>query len=102
MSIGVEIVNQPALIFLDEPTSGLDSNSAYHVLKIAHELAVLGHTVVMTIHQPSTRMYHMMSQWAFSLMILERGKLCYFDSVSESAEFFLNTACQFRFWIKRP
>jgi ABC-type multidrug transport system ATPase subunit len=31
LTIGVEIINLPDLIFLDEPTTGLDSNVAFEV-----------------------------------------------------------------------
>jgi ABC-type multidrug transport system ATPase subunit len=31
LTIGVEIINLPDLIFLDEPTTGLDSNISYEV-----------------------------------------------------------------------
>lgn len=33
LTIGVEIINLPDLIFLDEPTTGLDSNISYEVNK---------------------------------------------------------------------
>jgi ABC-type multidrug transport system ATPase subunit len=36
LTIGVEIINLPDLIFLDEPTTGLDSNVALEVTKGNH------------------------------------------------------------------
>ncbi|ETO26592.1 abc transporter family protein, partial [Reticulomyxa filosa] len=51
VAIGAELVTQPALLFLDEVTSGLDATSAYAVMNVAHKLAELNHTVIMTIHQ---------------------------------------------------
>jgi ABC-type multidrug transport system ATPase subunit len=33
-SIGVELINDPSLIFLDEPTTGLDSYTATEVMKV--------------------------------------------------------------------
>lgn len=34
VSIGIDIIHDPLLLFLDEPTSGLDSTSAYMVVRI--------------------------------------------------------------------
>jgi len=28
LSVGIEIISEPVVLFLDEPTSGLDANSA--------------------------------------------------------------------------
>lgn len=55
MSIGVDIIHGPSLLFLDEPTSGLDSTSAHSVIEKVHDIARSGSTVILTIHQPSSR-----------------------------------------------
>ena len=51
VSIGVELITQPSILFLDEPTSGLDSYAAYSVINNLKDLARLGCTVISTIHQ---------------------------------------------------
>ena len=51
LSIAIELVTQPPLLFLDEVTSGLDATSAFQLLKLISKLARLGHSIVMTIHQ---------------------------------------------------
>jgi ABC-type multidrug transport system ATPase subunit len=54
LSLAVELVKKPSILIIDEPTSGLDSASAYGVM---HNLTLLcknGHTIVTTIHQPSS------------------------------------------------
>ncbi|KAK9996655.1 hypothetical protein SO802_021341 [Lithocarpus litseifolius] len=53
VSIGVDIIHKPSLMFLDEPTSGLDSTSAFSVVEKVKDIAKGGSIVLMTIHQPS-------------------------------------------------
>eukprot|EP00842_Homolaphlyctis_polyrhiza_P003077 jgi/Hompol1/3770/HPOL_006734-RA len=55
VSIGIELVTNPHLLFLDEPTSGLDAFNAFNVIKTIKDLAVAQNKIVlMTIHQPRT------------------------------------------------
>ncbi|KAI3777226.1 hypothetical protein L1987_47024 [Smallanthus sonchifolius] len=73
VSIGVDIIHGPPLLFLDEPTSGLDSTSAQSVIEKVHNIARAGSTVVLTIHQPSSRIQLLLDH----LIILARGQLMY-------------------------
>jgi len=53
VSIAMELVAQPLLLFADEPTSGLDSTTSHDVVRCLNEAAArLGMTVVAVIHQP--------------------------------------------------
>lgn len=53
VSIGMELVSKPSLLFLDEPTSGLDSTTSHEVVKIVTSLAKeTSCTSVAVIHQP--------------------------------------------------
>ncbi|CAL1128766.1 unnamed protein product [Cladocopium goreaui] len=53
VSIGMELVAQPLLLFADEPTSGLDSTTSHEVVRCLNGAAArLGSTVVAVIHQP--------------------------------------------------
>ncbi|KAF3952048.1 hypothetical protein CMV_022362 [Castanea mollissima] len=58
VSIGNEIIINPSLLFLDEPTSGLDSTTAMRTVQLLQDIAEAGKTVVTTIHQPSSRLFH--------------------------------------------
>ncbi|KAF2283854.1 hypothetical protein GH714_016539 [Hevea brasiliensis] len=73
VSIGVDIIHGPSLLFLDEPTSGLDSTSAHSVIEKVHNIARSGSTVILTIHQPSSRIQLLLDH----LIILARGQLMY-------------------------
>ena len=50
---------QPGVLFLDEPTSGLDSFAAFSVVRNLRDLSQAGCTIVCTIHQPSSEVFHM-------------------------------------------
>jgi ATP-binding cassette, subfamily G (WHITE), member 1 len=90
LSIGLELLDDPKVIFLDEPTSGLDHVSATQCIKLLKKLATEGHTVVCTIHQPSSLILKMFDHlYAMSegfciyqgsneqlVPFLQRNKLC--------------------------
>ncbi|XP_062119466.1 ABC transporter G family member STR2-like [Humulus lupulus] len=73
VSIGVDIIHGPSLLFLDEPTSGLDSTSAHSVIEKVHDIARSGSTVILTIHQPSSRIVLLLDH----LIVLARGQLMF-------------------------
>ena len=45
VSVGMELVKEPALLFLDEPTSGLDSEMAVSVMELLVAMARKNRTV---------------------------------------------------------
>ncbi|KAJ0976467.1 hypothetical protein J5N97_018432 [Dioscorea zingiberensis] len=53
LTIAVELVANPSILFMDEPTSGLDARAAAIVMRAVKNVAETGRTVVCTIHQPS-------------------------------------------------
>ncbi|XP_057472440.1 LOW QUALITY PROTEIN: ABC transporter G family member STR-like [Actinidia eriantha] len=76
VSIGIDIIHKPSLLFLDEPTSGLDSTSAFSVVEKVKDIAQTGSIVLMTIHQPSFRIQMLLDR----ITILARGRLMYLGS----------------------
>jgi len=50
VSIGVELITDPLVIFCDEPTSGLDTFTAEIVVKILRNESRKGKIVMATIH----------------------------------------------------
>ncbi|XP_030541231.1 ABC transporter G family member STR-like [Rhodamnia argentea] len=73
VSIGIDIIHKPSMLFLDEPTSGLDSSSAYSVVEKVKDIARGGSIVLMTIHQPSYRIQLLLDH----ITVLARGRLIY-------------------------
>ncbi|KAL6524648.1 ABC transporter G member 11 [Orobanche hederae] len=84
VSIAVEILMRPRLLFLDEPTSGLDSASAFFVTQTLRGLSRDGRTVIASIHQPSSEVFELFDR----LYLLSGGKTVYFGQASEAYEFF--------------
>lgn len=53
LTIAVELVANPSIIFMDEPTTGLDARAAAIVMRAVKNIVETGRTIVCTIHQPS-------------------------------------------------
>ena len=59
VSVALQLVTSPKVIFLDEPTSGLDADNALRLCQALRHMAdTSGVAVVMTIHQPSDEIFH--------------------------------------------
>ncbi|GMP48038.1 hypothetical protein CsSME_00015535 [Camellia sinensis var. sinensis] len=85
VSIAHEMLINPSLLILDEPTSGLDSTAAYRLVERMGEMAEKGRrTVVMSVHQPSSRVYRMFE----SVLVLSEGRCIYFGKGSEAMTYF--------------
>uniref|UniRef100_A0A0E0MLP9 ABC transporter domain-containing protein n=1 Tax=Oryza punctata TaxID=4537 RepID=A0A0E0MLP9_ORYPU len=85
MSICIEMLTRPRLLFLDEPTSGLDSAASYHVMShITRVAAREGMTVVAAVHQPSGDVFELFH----GLCLLAYGRMVFFGTVSNATEFF--------------
>ncbi|KAJ1695778.1 hypothetical protein LUZ63_012476 [Rhynchospora breviuscula] len=84
VSIGQELLINPSLLFLDEPTSGLDSTTAGKIVSTLLNLTKGGRTVVMSIHQPSSRMFYMFHK----VLLLSDGHPIYFGKGSSAMEYF--------------
>ncbi|GMH09638.1 hypothetical protein Nepgr_011479 [Nepenthes gracilis] len=84
VSMGQEVLINPSLLLLDEPTSGLDSTTALRIMTTVKRLANGGRTVVTTIHQPSSRLYHMFDK----LILLSEGCPIYYGPASAALEYF--------------
>ena len=73
VSVASELVVRPPLLLLDEPTSGLDATSAQALIKTLKDLASMGHSVAVVIHQPRTAIYSMFD----NLLLLSKGQTIY-------------------------
>nr|CAD59576.1 PDR-like ABC transporter [Oryza sativa Japonica Group] len=69
LTIAVELVASPSIIFMDEPTTGLDARAAAIVMRTVRKTVDTGRTVVCTIHQPSIEIFESFDE----LLLMKRG-----------------------------
>ncbi|CAM8980801.1 unnamed protein product [Rhodiola kirilowii] len=69
ITIAVELVANPSIVFMDEPTSGLDARAAAIVMRTVRNTVDTGRTVVCTIHQPSIDIFEAFDE----LLLMKRG-----------------------------
>ncbi|KAI9224519.1 P-loop containing nucleoside triphosphate hydrolase protein [Blastocladiella britannica] len=87
VAMGMDLISNPSVVFLDEPTSGLDTYTAYAVVKLLKELAASGRTVIATLHQPSSEIFHMIDE----LCIMSAGCIMYSGPAEVSVDYFART-----------
>ncbi|XP_056693043.1 pleiotropic drug resistance protein 1 isoform X2 [Spinacia oleracea] len=69
LTIAVELVANPSILFMDEPTSGLDARAAAIVMRVVRNTVNTGRTVICTIHQPSIDIFESFDE----LFLLKQG-----------------------------
>nr|DAD44607.1 TPA_asm: hypothetical protein HUJ06_002837 [Nelumbo nucifera] len=72
LTIAVDLVANPSIIFMDEPTSGLDARAAAIVMRTVRNTdgsLIPSRTVVCTIHQPSIDIFEAFDE----LLLMKRG-----------------------------
>jgi ATP-binding cassette, subfamily G (WHITE), member 1 len=85
LSIAVELVDDPKILFLDEPTTGLDSSSSTQCIRLLKKLADEGRTIVCTIHTPSALLFDLFDE----IYAIAEGS-CIYQGSSKNLVPFLN------------
>jgi ABC-type multidrug transport system ATPase subunit/pSer/pThr/pTyr-binding forkhead associated (FHA) protein len=82
VSLGIELLSKPALLFVDEPTAGQDPRTEMKMMQLFREIASRGSTVIINTHLLGS----------FSLLdkvaVLVRGKLAYYGGSQEMLPYF--------------
>ncbi|XAR69347.1 Xenobiotic-transporting ATPase [Bertholletia excelsa] len=87
LTVAVELVTNPSIIFMDEPTSGLDARAAAIVMRTVRNTVDTGRTVVCTIHQPSIDIFDAFDE----LLLLKRGgEEIYFGPLGRHSLYLIN------------
>ncbi|EFA77855.1 ABC transporter G family protein [Heterostelium album PN500] len=84
VTIAIELLTGPSVLFLDEPTSGLDASTSYSVIKAIRKLANSGRTVICTIHQPRLNIYELFDK----LLLLGEGATIYNGDARTAVNYF--------------
>jgi len=84
LSIAIELLHEPKCLFLDEPTTGLDSYQALNVMEKLRALASEGCTVVVSIHQPRSSIFALLS----AVYLLAGGSPVFFGPTDEATSYF--------------
>ncbi|MBA0605078.1 hypothetical protein Godav_017690 [Gossypium davidsonii] len=69
LTIAVELVSNPSIIFMDEPTSCLDARAAAVVMRVVKNIVNTRRTIVCTIHQPSIDIFEAFDE----IILMKRG-----------------------------
>jgi ABC-type multidrug transport system ATPase subunit/pSer/pThr/pTyr-binding forkhead associated (FHA) protein len=82
VSLGIELLSKPALLFVDEPTAGQDPRTEMKMMQLFREIANRGATVIINTHLLGS----------FSLLdkvaVLVRGKMAYFGASQDMLPYF--------------
>ncbi|KAJ3288942.1 hypothetical protein HDU79_004433 [Rhizoclosmatium sp. JEL0117] len=85
VSVGVQLLMNPSVIFLDEPTTGLD---AFNARSLVETLVSLAHktnrTIVLSIHQPRSDIFSYFDEIA---LLARGGRLAFCGSPRGSVRF---------------
>ncbi|TGZ83724.1 hypothetical protein EX30DRAFT_89937 [Ascodesmis nigricans] len=84
VSIGVQLLVNPSVVFLDEPTTGLDATSAHQLARTLKNLAMKGRTVITTLHQPRSEIWGLFDR----IIILAKGHAVYSGKTSKVMGYF--------------
>lgn len=89
LSVALEMVSNPSILFLDEPTSGLDTLDSEDLMQVVKLATLRGNcpimSVVCTIHQPSDRIFSLFDN---VMVIGKHGHQVYFGPVSQCVAHF--------------
>ncbi len=85
LSVAIELLAKPKLLFLDEPTSGLDSSTSLSICRALKHIAQSGEcTVVCTIHQPQQKIFELFD----NLILMKLGSIVYQGAAQKSLGYF--------------
>ncbi|KAF9467409.1 P-loop containing nucleoside triphosphate hydrolase protein [Collybia nuda] len=84
VSLGVQMLGNPSVLFCDEPTTGLDATSAYQLMSMLKSLASKGRAIICTIHQPRHDIFFLFDH----ILLLSQGRAVYSGPTEQAVGWF--------------
>jgi ABC-type multidrug transport system ATPase subunit len=82
VSLGAELLSQPALLYIDEATSGLDAGTEARMMRLFRRLSDEGRSIICITHNvDNVEQCHL-------VLVLARGKLIYYGPPREAPAYF--------------
>jgi sodium transport system ATP-binding protein len=81
VSIARTLIHDPAIVVFDEPTTGLDVAAAETILRLVERCREQGKTVILSTHH-----LHEVARVCDSVVVIDRGRLCFTGSVAQMRE----------------
>jgi ABC-type multidrug transport system ATPase subunit len=82
VSLGAELLGQPALLYIDEATSGLDAGTEARMMRLFRGLADVGRSIICITHNvDNVDQCHL-------VLVLARGKVVYYGPPREAPRYF--------------
>ena len=82
VSIGIELLSKPGVLFLDEPTSGLDPRTETVMMMLFRQLANQGSTIIVTTHLLAS--FGLLDK----VVVLVQGRLAFYGPGGKFLEYF--------------
>ncbi|RHN48302.1 putative sulfate-transporting ATPase [Medicago truncatula] len=87
LTIAVELVANPSIMFMDEPTSGLDARSVAIVMRAIRNIVENGRTVVCAIHQSNIDIFESFDEL---LLMKQGGQVIYAGPIGHHSSHLIN------------
>ena len=85
LSIAIELIKMPDILFLDEPTSGLDAFNAMNIVDCLNQISKNNNMIIlMTIHQPRVDIVNMFDR----IMLLSMGRTIWDGTLQDAIRHF--------------
>ncbi|KAF9968990.1 ATP-binding cassette sub- G member 5, partial [Actinomortierella ambigua] len=89
VSVAMQLLTNPSVLFCDEPTSGLDAFASFELWKTLTHLAKSEHkTVVVSAHQPRSEVFQLLAENQGQLVMLSLGQVVYSGPIDEALDWF--------------